>query len=108
MFADAAGSVSNDTECVNGPHGNAADHLTRDVRPWVISQLGAAPEPARWAVVGWSMGGTCAVDLAVMHPELFGTFQDISGDLGPNTGTKTQTIARLYGGNPAAWPTSIP
>jgi len=108
VFADAAGSVSNDTERVNGPHGNAADHLTRDVRPWVISQLGAAPEPARWAVVGWSMGGTCAVDLAVMHPELFGTFQDISGDLGPNTGTKTQTIARLYGGNPAAWPTSIP
>jgi S-formylglutathione hydrolase FrmB len=82
VFVDAAGSVSNDTECVNGPRGNSADHLTRDVRPWAISQLGATPEAARWSVVGWSMGGTCAVDLAVMHPELFATFQDISGDLG--------------------------
>ncbi len=103
VFVDAVGGVNRDTECVNGPHGNAADHLTGDVRAWVISYLGASADPARWAVVGWSMGGTCAVDLAVMHPELFATFEDISGDLGPNTGTKAQTIARLYGGDAAAW-----
>jgi len=103
VFVDAVDGVNHDTECVNGPHGNAADHLTGDVRAWVISHLGASPDPARWAVVGWSMGGTCAVDLAVMHPELFATFDDISGDLGPNTGTKAQTIARLYGGDAAAW-----
>jgi len=103
VFVDAVDGVNHDTECVNGPHGNAADHLTGDVRAWVISHLGASPDPARWAVVGWSMGGTCAVDLAVMHPELFATFEDISGDLGPNTGTKAQTIARLYGGDAAAW-----
>jgi S-formylglutathione hydrolase FrmB len=53
--------------------------------------------------VGWSMGGTCAVDLTVMHPEMFSAFVDISGDLGPNSGTKAQTIARLFGGNAAAW-----
>jgi S-formylglutathione hydrolase FrmB len=49
------------------------------------------------------MGGTCAVDLTVMHPELFSSFLDIAGDTGPNAGTKDQTIARLYGGNAAAW-----
>ena len=49
------------------------------------------------------MGGTCAVDLAVMHPELFDTFDDIAGDAGPEVGTKDQTIARLYGGDAAAW-----
>lgn len=103
VFVDAVGGVNHDTECVNGPHGNAADHLTGDVRPWVISHLGASQDPARWAVVGWSMGGTCAVDLGVMHPELFATFVDISGDLGPTTGTKAQTITRLYGGDAAAW-----
>ena len=103
VFVDAVGGVNHDTECVNGPHGNAADHLTGDVRPWVISHLGASQDPARWAVVGWSMGGTCAVDLGVMHPELFATFMDISGDLGPTTGTKAQTITRLYGGDAAAW-----
>jgi S-formylglutathione hydrolase FrmB len=103
VFVDAAGRVGNDTECVNGPHGHVADYLTRDVRAWVISQLGAPTDPRWWSVAGWSMGGTCAVDLAVTHPELFATFQDISGDLGPNTGTVTQTIARLYGGDRGAW-----
>ncbi len=103
VFLDAAGRVGNDTECVNGPHGRVADYLTRDVRAWVISQLGAPTDPRWWSVVGWSMGGTCAVDLAVTHPELFASFDDISGDLGPNTGTVAQTITRLYGGNHGAW-----
>jgi len=39
----------------------------------------------------------------VMHPELFSSFLDIAGDMGPNAGTKDQTIARLYGGNAATW-----
>ena len=49
------------------------------------------------------MGGTCAVDLAVMHPDMFSAFEDIAGDIGPNSGTKDQTIARLFGGNADAW-----
>ena len=49
------------------------------------------------------MGGTCAVDLAVMHPDVFSAFEDIAGDIGPNSGTKDQTIARLFGGNANAW-----
>ena len=103
VFVDAAGRVGNDTECVDGPHGQVADYLTRDVRAWAISQFGTPIGPRWWSVVGWSMGGTCAVDLAVTHPELFGSFEDISGDLGPNTGTVAQTITRLYGGNREAW-----
>ena len=49
------------------------------------------------------MGGTCAADLAVMHPELFDTLLDIAGDLGPAVGDQAQTIDQLYGGNAAAW-----
>ncbi len=103
VFVDSSGSFNNDTECVNGPRGNAADHLTEEVRPYVISRFGASAEPADWAAVGWSAGGTCAMNLAVMHPDLFATFVDIGGDRGPNSGTKEQTIERLYGGNPAMW-----
>ncbi|MEU1206323.1 alpha/beta hydrolase-fold protein [Nocardia sp. NPDC005825] len=103
VFVDSGGSFNNDTECVNGPRGNAADHLTKDVPGYVESEFGVAKDPAQWAVVGWSMGGTCAVDLAVMHPDLFGTFVDIAGDLGPTAGSKEQTIKRLYGGNADAW-----
>jgi S-formylglutathione hydrolase FrmB len=38
-----------------------------------------------------------------MHPELFGTFEDIAGDLGPNVGNRAKTIATLYGGDATAW-----
>ncbi|WP_414688280.1 alpha/beta hydrolase, partial [Mycobacterium sp.] len=103
VFVDSSGNFNNDTECVNGPRGDAADHLTKDVRPFVVSRFGASPDPSQWGVVGWSMGGTCAIDLTVMHPDLFTTFDDIGGDRGPNSGTKQQTIERLYGGDAAAW-----
>jgi len=102
VFADAVGTFHNDTECVNGPRGNAADHLTKDVVPYLISHFGVSHDRSRWAVAGWSMGGTCAVDLAAMHPDQFGTFVDIAGDLAPNAGTPAQTLARLYGGDAAA------
>ncbi len=103
VFVDPGGAFNNDTECVNGTRGNAADHLTKDVVPYMVSNFGVSPNRAKWGIVGWSMGGTCAVDLAVMHPDLFSAFEDIAGDIAPNTGTKDQTIARLFGGNANAW-----
>jgi S-formylglutathione hydrolase FrmB len=103
VFVDASGSFSNDTECVNGIRGNAADHLTKDVVPYVISHFGVSSDPANWGVAGWSMGGTCAVTLTVKHPELFTAFVDIDGDLFPNAGVKEQTIARLFGGDAGAF-----
>ncbi|PIB77013.1 alpha/beta hydrolase [Mycobacterium celatum] len=103
VFVDSGGAFNNDTECVNGSRGNAADHLTKDVVPFMVSRFGVSPDRSKWGIVGWSMGGTCAVDLTVMHPEEFSAFVDIAGDLGPNSGTKAQTIARLFGGDAAAW-----
>jgi S-formylglutathione hydrolase FrmB len=103
VFVDSGGSFNNDTECVDGPRGNVAEYLTKDVPGYLESQFRVAPAPGRWGIVGWSAGGTCAVDLAVMHPELFGTFVDIAGDLGPNVGSKATTVAKLYGGNAGAW-----
>jgi S-formylglutathione hydrolase FrmB len=103
VFVDPTGAFDNDTECVNGSRGNAADHLTKDVVPFIVSNFGVSADRANWGVAGWSMGGTCAVDLTVMHPDMFSAFVDVAGDLRPNVGTKEQTIARLFGGNPAAW-----
>jgi S-formylglutathione hydrolase FrmB len=103
IFVDSGGSFYNDTECVNGPHGNAADHLVKDVVPFLISRYGVSPERTRWGVVGWSMGGTCALDLTVMHPDMFRAFVDIAGDYTPNSGTRQQTIDRLFGGRADEW-----
>ncbi|WP_197518965.1 alpha/beta hydrolase family protein [Mycobacterium sp. 1482292.6] len=103
VFVDSGGAFNNDTECVNGVRGNAADHLTKDVVPFMISTFGVSQHRSNWGVAGWSMGGTCAVDLTVMHPELFSAFVDVAGDFFPNAGSKAQTIARLFGGNADAW-----
>ncbi|MCV7010847.1 esterase family protein [Mycolicibacterium madagascariense] len=103
VFVDPNGSFANDTECVNGSRGNAADHLTKDVVPHVIAAFGTSPRRSDWGVVGFSSGGTCAVDLTVMHPELFSAFVDVAGDLGPNAGDREQTIDRLFGGDAQAW-----
>ena len=64
VFVDPGGAFNNDTECVNGSRGNAADHLTKDVVPFMVSQLRrerrieptgassagrwAAPAPSTW------------------------------------------------------------
>lgn len=103
VFVDTGGAFNNDTECVNGSRGNSADHLTKDVVPFMEQTYRVSADRANWGLVGWSMGGTCAVDLATMHPELFSTFEDIAGDIAPNSGTKQQTIDRLFGGNSAAY-----
>jgi S-formylglutathione hydrolase FrmB len=103
LFPDTGGEFNNDTECVNGPRGNVADHITKELMPYVVSQFGTSSRAENWGVLGWSMGGTCAVDLTVTHPELFHTFVDMAGDLTPNAGTKEQTVQRLYAGNEQQW-----
>lgn len=99
VFVDATGAFDNDTECVNGVRGNAADHLTKEVVPYMISNFRVSADRASWGIVGWSMGGTCAVDLTAMHPDLFSAFVDIAGDAAPNMGDRAQTIAALFGGD---------
>ncbi|CDO05364.1 hypothetical protein C1S82_13420 [Mycolicibacterium cosmeticum] len=103
VFIDTSGDFTNDTECVNGPRGNAADHITKDVVPYVITHFGAGAQPAQWGFAGWSAGGTCALTTTLMHPELFTTFLDIDGQIGPNAGSKNQTVARLFGGDMDAY-----
>jgi S-formylglutathione hydrolase FrmB len=103
VFVDKGGAFNRDTECVNGPRGMSADHLTKDIEPYMISTFHVSADAANWGVVGWSMGGTCSIDLTVMHPELFSAFVDIAGDIGPNAGTKEQTIDRLFSGDENAW-----
>jgi S-formylglutathione hydrolase FrmB len=102
VFADATGGFTVDTECVNGVRGNAADHLSADLVQEVSDVFGVGAN-TKWGVVGFSSGGTCAVDLAVMHPGTFSAFVDIGGDIAPNAGSRSQTIDRLFGGDANAW-----
>jgi len=106
VFVDENGAKAFDTECVNGPQGNAETYLTRTVPGYITHTLGIRDDPARWAVIGFSEGGTCALDLGIMHPNLYGRFVDVAGDAAPNYGfgkTWQATVVDLYGGNLAAY-----
>jgi S-formylglutathione hydrolase FrmB len=106
VFVDENGARSFDTECVNGPQGNAETYLTRTVPGYITRTLGIPDDPARWAVVGFSEGGTCAVDLGIRHPNVYGRFVDVAGDAAPNYGfgkAWQTTVLDLYGGNLAAY-----
>src|SRR5207248_9513626 len=71
-----------DTECLNGPAGNAETYLAADVPAWAAAHPDVAP--ASWAVAGLSEGGYCAAHLALAHPRLFSAFGDFSGEVRPH------------------------
>ncbi len=103
VFVSGNGAADRDTECVNGTQGPAETFLARSVPRFITERLGVAPDPARWGVVGFSEGGTCAIGLATEHPGVFGRFVDISGELVPSFGTDIETTLRgLYAGDERA------
>ena len=104
VFVDSGGAFNNDTECVNGTRGNAADHLTKDVVPFMDSNYGVSAEPSqlgrRRLVDGRHLRGRPDGD-ASRH------VQRVRGHRGrpdaPIRAARQQTIARLFGGNAAAY-----
>jgi S-formylglutathione hydrolase FrmB len=102
VVPDANGRAQGDTECVNGPRGQAETYLSVDVPRFMQQQFGAATDPQRWAIAGLSEGGTCALELAARHPDRFATFADFSGDPAPTIGSPTHTLDALYGGSRSA------
>ncbi|GIH15836.1 alpha/beta hydrolase [Rugosimonospora africana] len=108
LFVDQNGSDTDDTECVDGPQGNAETFLTADVPAYVRQTLGIRSDPDRWAVAGFSEGGTCALDLTLGHPTLFRHLVDLGGDAQPALGGPAHTLAALFGGSVAARDAHLP
>lgn len=103
VMPDINGSLTADTECVDSPVGNAETYLTVDVPAAVQQQFGTQPPGRSWALAGLSEGGSCAIMLALRHPDLFSTFGDFGGLSGPRVGesdTDTDpTVAELFDGS---------
>ncbi len=102
VVVDQNGSATGDTECVDGPQGNAETYLTVDVPAFLIATFHLSADPARWGIVGFSEGGTCALDLVVSHPDLFRHAVDLGGGLKPTLGDSQRTLTELFGGSLAA------
>jgi S-formylglutathione hydrolase FrmB len=103
VMPDSLGSELANPLCMDSALGRADTYLTQDVVAWVTSTLQVDTDHAHWAVGGFSYGGTCALQLAVAHPDLFPTFWDVSGQQGPSLGDRARTVAATFHGDQAAF-----
>ncbi|HWM03155.1 MAG TPA: alpha/beta hydrolase-fold protein [Actinophytocola sp.] len=103
VMPDINGSMTGDTECVDSPLGRVETYLTVDLPAAVRTDLATLPPGPGWAVAGLSEGGSCAVMLALRHPDMFGAFGDFGGLAGPRVGETNadtaSTVAQLFGGS---------
>jgi S-formylglutathione hydrolase FrmB len=103
VMPDINGSYTGDSECVDSPLGAVETYLTVDVPAAVEQNFGTRPPGAGWVVAGLSEGGTCAVMLALRHPDMFTAFGDFSGLVGPRVGETNadtaDTVSELFGGS---------
>jgi enterochelin esterase-like enzyme len=103
FMVDNSGSVTNDTECVDGPRGNAETYLTTDVPNYIKANFNVIKSPDNWAIGGLSMGGMCSIMLALRHPDTYHYFIDLGGEIGPEVGNQTKTIDALFSGSFSDW-----
>ncbi|WP_035795368.1 alpha/beta hydrolase [Kitasatospora mediocidica] len=103
VVADPIGSDFNNTLCMNSKIAQAQTYLAEDVPNWVHAHLQTAAGRAHWSIGGLSLGGTCALQLAVNAPQVYGSFLDISGQSEPTLGSHSKTVDTAFGGDEAAF-----
>ncbi len=102
VVPDILGSTLANPLCLDSRLGNSASYLDRDVPAWIRANLHVDPNPRRWAVGGYSSGGTCALQAGVRSPDVYPSVLDISGQEGPTLGTAEVTAGAAFGGDRAA------
>ena len=108
VVPDQLGRATNNPMCVDGPLGNSATYLTRDVPDWVHEHLHGADPGEDWAIAGFSQGGTCALQLGAGRPDRFGSWVDVSGQIGPVLQGGEDTVSRGFRGDRAAYDAAQP
>ncbi|WP_072801738.1 alpha/beta hydrolase [Rhodococcoides yunnanense] len=103
VVADATGSTLANPLCVDSALGNVATYLSQDVPNWIKSNLQVDPDPRSWIIGGLSYGGTCSIQMATNHSDVYRTFLDLSGQLEPTLGDRSRTVNEAFGGNEAAF-----
>ncbi|WP_171164501.1 esterase family protein [Streptomyces sp. I05A-00742] len=79
-----------DTECVDVPNGPQAEtFLTKDLPDALRSTYRVGRDATAWGILGYSTGGTCALQLAMRAPEVYPVAASLSGDLQIKTDLST-------------------
>lgn len=103
---DQLGSEHANPMCLDSKLGNAGTYLTVDVVTWIRQHLPVAQDAAHTAILGFSEGGTCAVQIGFGHPEIAATIVPISSELQPTMGP--DTVKDAFGGDAARYVANTP
>jgi S-formylglutathione hydrolase FrmB len=101
VVPDVTGTSLGNTLCMDSALGAADTYLAVDVPAWARSTLQV--DPAALAIGGFSFGGTCALQMALHHPDVFPTFLDVSGQAEPTLGDHDRTVQLAFGGDEDAF-----
>jgi S-formylglutathione hydrolase FrmB len=103
VMPDSLGSELANPLCADTSLGKVDTYLAKDVPAAIHTQLRVDPDPRHWVVGGFSYGGTCALQMATNHPDIYPNFIDISGQheptLGSGTAGRKQTVDTAFGGD---------
>jgi S-formylglutathione hydrolase FrmB len=109
VVVDPNGPKDTITMCMDSDIARADTYLSQDVPSWITSELGVDANHAHWAFGGFSYGGTCAIQMATRHTQLYPSFIDISGEREPAiSADRTQTIQAAFGGDAAGFDALTP
>ncbi|WP_207343386.1 alpha/beta hydrolase-fold protein [Arthrobacter sp. E3] len=109
VVPDVTGTDSANTMCMDSQIAKTDSYLAVDVPAWIKSTLTVDPNPQHWAVGGFSFGGTCALQMATMHPKTYPSAIDLSGEAEPAlSADRAVTIQQAFGGNTAAFDAVVP
>nr|WP_246421960.1 alpha/beta hydrolase-fold protein [Nocardiopsis mwathae] len=86
-----------DTECVDVPGGpQAGTYYAQDLPEAMSARYRTAPTKDGWAIMGNSAGGSCAMRLAMMHPNSYTAAVSLAGDF---RAIQDEQTGDLYGGS---------
>jgi S-formylglutathione hydrolase FrmB len=109
VVVDPNGAEDGNTMCMDSDIAKADTYLTVDVVNWITANVGIDSNHAHWAFGGWSFGGTCSIQMATRHPDLFPSLIDLAGEREPAiSADRAQTVQLAFHGDTAAFDALTP
>ncbi|MBT2513966.1 alpha/beta hydrolase family protein [Arthrobacter sp. ISL-30] len=109
VVADPNGTPDGNTLCLDSRIAKADTYLSQDVTSWIRQNLDVDADPGKWAVGGFSFGGTCAMQMGTRHPEIFTSILAFSSEKEPALAKeRRKTIEAAYGDDEAAFDQQTP
>lgn len=109
IVADQLTSPTLDPACHDSPkYGAVSSYFNQSIPAFAKARLNVIDDAQYRVIGGYSNGGACAVLWGSEHPEIWGSFLDVSGNEYPGSETVDATIADVFGGDRVAFEAAKP